>query len=121
MRSLSVDRERRGAGLVHRLPLERVVRTLVKLTDVRVAEPRLVDLDDGAEQGRCRELFHGKLDCVRRRVEPPVCDQLLGLAVARGKQLRRRAVIEFRHGTLSPNKAEDGTLALQLVLYIVID
>jgi hypothetical protein len=71
-----------------------------------VTEPRLVDLDEGAEQGQWRELLHCKLDCVRRRFEPPVFDRLPALAVARGKQFRRRTVIEFAHDIFSKQKAE---------------
>jgi hypothetical protein len=46
---------------------------------------------------------------VRRRFEPPVFDRLPALAVARGKQFRRRTVIEFAHD-ISPNKKAEGTI-----------
>src|SRR5207302_7097165 len=102
--NLSFARGRAGDGRVHRLFLERIVRTLVKLANVRVPEPRLVDLDEGAEQGQWRELLHCKLDCVRRRFEPPVFDRLPALAVARGQQFRRRTVTEFAHGLFLQTK-----------------
>src|SRR6185312_6229238 len=82
------------------LLLQRIGIAGIERADFLVPEAALVDLDAGPEQERLGQLLHGETDGVGGAVEPAVFDLARDLAVARGKQLGRRGVIEFLHPEL---------------------
>ena len=98
-RSHSNSRRLRGRGLRrdHLLDLVRELDAVVQRADALMVEAVLGDLDVSAEQQRRRQFLDGKPDCFRGVVKSAVFHHLLELAVAGGKQLGWRGVIEFRH------------------------
>lgn len=60
-----------------------------------MAEPVVLDLDEGAQQDRRRKLLDRKAYSVGGAVEAPIFHFRRELAITHGKQFRRQIVIEF--------------------------